>query len=119
MSRYRAIFDGRGLKAEIEDGHIIYLRADPEHDTESDLARPMVIRDIEPYRSMIDGHMVTSRSEHREHLRINNCFEIGNENPILEKPKPVSTRRETLSRRLGDMSDKDANKLLKQLKKGP
>jgi len=38
-----------------------------------------VIKDIEPYRSTIDGHMVQSRSYHRAHLRQNGCVEVGNE----------------------------------------
>lgn len=40
---------------------------------------PDVMPDIAPYKSMIDGRMITSRSQHREHLRDNGCFEIGNE----------------------------------------
>lgn len=38
-----------------------------------------VMPDIKPYRSMADGSIVTSRSEHREMLRRNNCVEVGNE----------------------------------------
>ena len=38
-----------------------------------------VMPDIVPYKSMIDGKMVTSRSEHRRHLKANNCIEVGNE----------------------------------------
>jgi hypothetical protein len=40
-----------------------------------------VIPDIQPYKSMIDGRMITSRSEHRAHLRANGCIEVGNEDP--------------------------------------
>lgn len=40
---------------------------------------PHVIADIQPYRSMIDGSMITSRSEHRRHLKANGCTEVGNE----------------------------------------
>lgn len=40
---------------------------------------PMLIRDIQPYRSVIDGSQITSRSTHRSHLRSNGCVEIGNE----------------------------------------
>ena len=47
-----------------------------------------VMPDIQPYRSMIDGHIVQSRSGHRAHLRINNCIEVGNE---VQKPRPVTT----------------------------
>ena len=44
-----------------------------------DPAAPMVMPDIQPYRSMIDGRIISSRSEHRAHLRANGCVEVGNE----------------------------------------
>lgn len=44
-----------------------------------DVAAPMVMPDIAPYRSMADGTMITSRSQHRNHLRQHGCEEIGNE----------------------------------------
>ena len=40
---------------------------------------PMIFGDIKPYRSMIDGSIITSRSQHREHLKANGCVEIGND----------------------------------------
>lgn len=40
---------------------------------------PMIQPDIAPYRSMIDGSIISSRSEHREHLKKHNCVEVGNE----------------------------------------
>ena len=33
-----------------------------------------IMPDIKPYKSMIDGHMVTSRSHHRTHLRDHDCI---------------------------------------------
>jgi hypothetical protein len=39
----------------------------------------MVAPDIQPYRSMCDGTMITSRSQHRAHLRQHGVIEIGNE----------------------------------------
>ena len=48
-------------------------------------AKVHIMPDIKPYKSMIDGSMITSRSKHRTHLRDNNCIEVGNEsmsNPI-------------------------------------
>ena len=32
-----------------------------------------------PYKSMIDGTMIESRAQHREHLKRNGCREVGNE----------------------------------------
>lgn len=39
----------------------------------------MVMGDIAPYKSMIDGSEITSRGMHRAHLRAHGCVEIGNE----------------------------------------
>lgn len=45
----------------------------------------MVVSDIEPYQSLVDGRMITSRSHHREHLRDNNLMEVGNERGAFDK----------------------------------
>lgn len=50
-----------------------------------------VMPDIKPYRSMIDGRIIQSRSRHREHLRANRCIEIGNETKYLMNPKPMDS----------------------------
>lgn len=44
-----------------------------------------VMPDIEPYQSMATGEMITSRSQHREHLKIHRLNEIGNEMPYIER----------------------------------
>lgn len=54
------------------------------------ITAPMVMNDIQPYRSMIDGSMIESRSKHKEHLRRHGCIEIGNETKHL-KAKPLET----------------------------
>lgn len=43
------------------------------------IVAPMVAPDIQPYRSMCDGSMITSRSQHRAHLRQHGVQEVGNE----------------------------------------
>ena len=43
---------------------------------------PDVLPDIAPYKSMITGELITSRSRHREHLREHGMVEVGND-PIL------------------------------------
>jgi len=48
-----------------------------------------VMPDIKPYRSMIDGREITSRSRHREHLRAHNCVEVGNDSSLSKPPKPL------------------------------
>lgn len=40
---------------------------------------PHVIEDMKPYRSPLDGSMVTSRSQHRDHMRKHGVIEVGNE----------------------------------------
>lgn len=45
--------------------------------------------DIQPYRSMITGEMITGRAQHREHLRQHGCQEVGNEKPDMT-PRPMS-----------------------------
>ena len=76
------------------------------------------ISDIQPYQSMIDGHMVTSRSEHRAHLRENNCIEIGNEKMEVRQPVPPDrdARRRILHQQLENMTDRQANKIMKHLR---
>jgi hypothetical protein len=56
------------------------------HWVELDLAAPLPPRktpyvrsDIGDYRSVITGEMITSRSQHREHLHAHGCIEVGNE----------------------------------------
>ena len=58
-----------------------------EKGTEPIAGGVMVIPDIQPYQSMIDGTMITSRSQHREHLRQHGCQELGNE-PLKHLGKP-------------------------------
>ena len=50
---------------------------------------PHVIGDIAPYRSMIDGRMITSRSHHREHLRQHGCIEVGNDSSLQKSRGPL------------------------------
>jgi hypothetical protein len=54
------------------------------------IAAPMVQGDIQPYRSMIDGSIIESRSKHRAHLKQHGCIEVGNETQYLNKPKPLT-----------------------------
>jgi hypothetical protein len=50
------------------------------------IVAPMVSDDIQPYRSMCDGSMITSRSQHRAHLRQHGVIEIGNDKIPERKP---------------------------------
>ena len=77
---------------------------------------PEIMPDIQPYQSMADGTMITSRSHHREHLKQHNCIEIGNETMQTNKPAPMDNRREVLRDQLVNMTDRDANKILHKLR---
>jgi len=45
---------------------------------------PMIMPDIQPYKSMATGEMIGGRRQHREHLKQHGLVEVGN-----ERPKPV------------------------------
>lgn len=51
---------------------------------------PMVMGDIQPYRSMVTGEMITSRSVHRAHLRQHQLVEVGNETKYVSQRKEVA-----------------------------
>lgn len=77
-----------------------------------------IVSDIGGYKSMADGSWISSRSEHREHLKRHNCIEIGNEVP---KPREVQLpsrekRIKVLREQLWNMTDREANKILDGLR---
>ena len=61
-----------------------------------------IMKDIAPYKSMITGETITSRSRHREHLKAHGCIEVGNEVDHMVKnrvkPEPPPGLREQLLR---------------------
>ena len=78
-----------------------------------------VIPDITPYKSMIDGKMVTSRSEHRRHLKANNCIEVGNDDPAkhIRQEKPDNSRLERLKWEVNKrLTNDQADRLLRELR---
>jgi hypothetical protein len=48
---------------------------------------PMIIGDIEPYRSMRTGEIITGRAQHREHLALYGLVEVGNEWEAFSRPQ--------------------------------
>jgi hypothetical protein len=57
----------------------------------------MIMPDIKPYQSMIDGREISSRSVHRAHLRQHGFIEVGNERPpaLVERaPRPEGLRQD-------------------------
>lgn len=81
------------------------------------VAGPMVQGDIAPYRSMIDGRMIESRSTHREHLRANGCTEVGNEPLASAPPRGIPDanpegRKEMIRAQIDAMSQADFKRAL-------
>jgi len=72
-----------------QDGELFEVTSD--FTPEPQLINFLVMPDIKPYRSMIDGREITSRSRHREHLRDHGCVEIGNDSVLKSKPKPLES----------------------------
>lgn len=111
MSRSRTLFDRHGAFAEYEDGELVWVR--PGYGEERATEGPQVIRDIEPYRSMIDGSVIDGRKRHRDHLKAHGCIEIGNEMPKPRKATPISpNRKESLHRMLADVGDRDLQRII-------
>ena len=80
------------------DGELVEVSNDYTPEPRADVH---VLPDIKPYRSMIDGTMITSRSKHREHLRMHGCVEVGNDSSLNLRPKPVGSPpglKETIAR---------------------
>jgi hypothetical protein len=78
-----------------------------------------VVPDIVPYKSMIDGKMVTSRSQHRRHLKANNCIEVGNEDPSkhIRRETPADTRLERIKHMVNTrLTNSEADRILRDLR---
>lgn len=73
--------------------------------------------DIKPYKSMADGSWITSRSQHKRHLKRHGCIEVGNEVMKNTAPPPQKdTRKEVLRAQLANMTHKEANRILERIR---
>lgn len=59
--------------------------------------------DIKPYKSMVTGEMITSRSKHREHLKRHDLIEVGNEIKAHMNQKPRGFDREKRKRDIANV----------------
>jgi len=67
------------------------------------IVAPMVATDIAPYQSQITGEMISSRSQHRAHLKQHGMIEVGNEKQKVNGPiKPPPGLKETLIRTVNE-----------------
>jgi len=88
-----------------------------KHQANDGKQAPMIMGDIAPYQSMIDGSMIQSRSRHREHLKANGCIEVGNESMETKLNAPSNEkRREVLAQQLGNMTHNEANQIMNSLR---
>ena len=119
MARYKAVYYRGELLAEYCDGVLTGGRSGSIGEKTS--SGPQVVRDIEPYKSMITGEMITSRSTHRDHLRAHGCIEVGNEiKAAMTRPEPKrqDTRKQLLHSILGDKSDKQVRQIIRDQIRG-
>jgi hypothetical protein len=75
--------------------------------------------DIAPYKSMIDGSMITSRSMHRRHLKANGCEEVGNDDPAkhIKREKQNNSRLERLKWEVTQrFTNESADRILRELR---
>ena len=68
---------------------------------------PQVIGDISPYISQIDGSVISSRSQHKTHLKDHGCVEVGNEKMDAPKTSWIEKKenKEALRREIGARLD--------------
>ncbi len=69
----------------------VYLNGEAHEVTDDYVQEPkaeglLVMGDIQPYQSMVDGRMIEGRRQHREHLRAHQLIEVGNETKYLKNP---------------------------------
>lgn len=48
-----------------------------------------VMRDLDPYKSVVTGEVIGGRRQHRDHLRAHGVVEVGNEKPLSHRPAPL------------------------------
>lgn len=60
---------------------------------------PMVMSDIQPYISQVDGSVIESRSKHKAHLRQHKMIELGNDVPKQHKQVDMSTQSKDARKR--------------------
>lgn len=51
-----------------------------------------VVSDLEPFVSIVDGSIIGSRTDRREHNRRNGVIDVGNDPAVLRRPAPYEPR---------------------------
>jgi hypothetical protein len=93
VARSREIWRDGKLVAAYENGELVSYDREYWERQRSALKAPMIMRDIGEYKSPIDGTVITSRSSHREHMRVHDVIEVGNER-MRPAPEPATPARD-------------------------
>lgn len=91
MTRYHAKYLNGEKVYEVVDDVVTINKMDTSRE-----AGYFVMKDIDPYKSMVTGEVITSRSQHREMLKKHNLVEFGNDMPKPKQVGEVSGRREAI-----------------------
>jgi hypothetical protein len=107
MARSRTIWKDGQLFAEYVNDELVWLNPNYRAPARSALKAPMVMRDMGEYVSTLDGAHITSRSQHREHMRKHDVIEVGNERLKGMPEPPRTTNRElgeAIKRRIDEVA---------------
>lgn len=82
-----------------------------EYTDSYDRPAPDVMPDIAPYKSMVTGEIIESRSKHREHLKRHGYEEVGNDSSLF-KPRKIPDvapqhRKELIRSQIDRLSHKE------------
>ena len=89
MVRSKTIWKDGEIFAEYERGELVYLNPKYQAPKRSEIvAAPYFMKDISEYKSPLDGQMITTRSQHRDHMREHGVIEVGNERMPTAKAEP-------------------------------
>lgn len=93
------IFSGGAKRGSyIQDPKTGKLVPKDEYYGSSDVNAPMVMADIAGYQSQVTGEWISSRSQHREHLKQHRLVEVGNELKAHTQKQAPRVDREQLRR---------------------
>lgn len=84
MAKSHYVFKNGAVIFAIEDGEIKVNDLEQINDPGYH-----VIKDCDPFISMIDGSIIHSKSHYREHLRQHGCIEVGNDSSLTKTRKPL------------------------------
>lgn len=76
-----------------------------------------VMPDIKPYKSMITGEVISSRSKHREHLKRHGCVEIGDQTHAQPRGIPDTSpekRKELIRAQVNQFTDSQFRKMMER-----